>query len=512
MALRFLLIMAGLTGCQSVTIDWSDCGYNYTNFRVMSLSPTTFDIGEPVTLTATGMATKDITGGTFKLAGFSGSGSSVNGSGSVCERTEINFPDGASKVAIEGFDCPVSSGDVTLKIDVTLKAANLQSDRLDIIVGGEDGHGRSLLCLIIHGVKEDNSAGLPPGTHKTLFKSYTYSGMDSTSHTIDVWYPAEVMLGQKFPLISYSHGNTAGGRALPGDYGVLLSTMSAYGYIIAAHESCNSGCARGGTLPFDPPGFATMYKEQLKVIDWAKQQGGAGDAVFKNANFGIGVGISGHSMGGQATVYSSSSYGSGHGIKAAVMHHAFTHSYPPPIVPFLAFTGSADIIAFPSQTEGFFNAKGADPIRGRVNKQGATHFEPNPLGGAGAPRNLGMWSAAWFKVFLDETPQAGGVDYKALIFGNASDSLCNGGDGAMTKCDVYGGQGPSPGPSPPAPPSPPTPPAPTPPAPFSCDQCEAKGYKADKCNCGVCGSWGFCGWSCKASDSRPACSKSLVVV
>merc|ERR1719335_1453976 len=209
-----------------------------------------------------------------------------------------------------------------------------------------------------------------------------------------------------------------------------------------------------------------MYKEQLKVIDWAKQQGSSGDEVFKNANFDIGVGIAGHSMGGQATVYSSSSHGSGHDIKAAVMHHAYTHSYPPPIVPFLAFTGSADIIAFPSMTQGFFNAKGANPIRGRVDKTGATHFEPNPLGGAGAPKNLGKWTAAWFKVYLDETPQSAGVDYKMFIFGTDKDSLCHGGDGAMTKCDVYDGSPTPPGPpapTPPAPPAPtPAPPAPTP--------------------------------------------------
>merc|ERR1719408_561988 len=125
-----------------------------------------------------------------------------------------------------------------------------------------------------------------------------------------------------------------------------------------------------------------MYKEQLKVIDWAKQQGAAGDVVFKNVNFDIGVGIAGHSMGGQATVYSSSSHGTGHDIKAAVMHHAYTHSYPAPIVPFLAFTGSADVIALPRRTEGFFNAKGADATRGFVNKQGATHFEPNVPAGS----------------------------------------------------------------------------------------------------------------------------------
>ena len=67
----------------------------------------------------------------------------------------------------------------------------------------------------------------------------------------------------------------------------------------------------------------------------------AAKAIFDgHVNRSVGYGVAGHSMGGQATVFSSS-YGNatGHRIRAAVMHHAFTHDYPAPTVPFLAFTG-----------------------------------------------------------------------------------------------------------------------------------------------------------------------------
>lgn len=58
------------------------------------------------------------------------------------------------------------------------------------------------------------------------------------------------------------------------------------------------------------------------------------------ADFKWGVGIAGHSMGGQSTVFASSlGNASGSNITAAVMHHAYTHAYPAPQVPFLAFTG-----------------------------------------------------------------------------------------------------------------------------------------------------------------------------
>merc|ERR1712032_853313 len=116
---------------------------------------------------------------------------------------------------------------------------------------------------------------------------------------------------------------------------------------------------------------------------------------------------------------------------------------------------------------------------------GASHLEPN-----GAPAaSLGVYTAAWFKNFLDETPQADGNDYHDMIFGTGSNSLCHGGDGGMTACEVHDGTPPAP--TPPAPTPAPVPPAPTPaptptPSGLTCDQCEAQGYAKDECDCGVC--------------------------
>jgi hypothetical protein len=139
-------------------------------------------------------------------------------------------------------------------------------------------------------------------------------------------------------------------------------------------------------------------------------------------------------MGGQATVFSSSlKNASDFNIRAAVMHHAYTHVFPAPTIPFLAFTGTKDTTAPPSMAEGFFSAPGAFHTRGLVNRIGATHHEPdtsdyNPL--------LPQFTAAWFKLYLVGKTQEFGVDYDSLIYGSAKHSLCGGGGGAMANCTV----------------------------------------------------------------------------
>jgi hypothetical protein len=45
---------------------------------------------------------------------------------------------------------------------------------------------------------------------------------------------------------------------------------------------------------------------------------------------------------------------------------------------------------------------------------------------------------------------------------------------------------------------------------LKCDDCEEQGFERDLCNCGVCGSYGGCTWSCDASAQRPACQPQLM--
>ena len=306
---------------------------------------------------------------------------------------------------------------------------------------------RNLFCLVCGGVAFCAAKDPEPlrGPYDVKVKNFKYAAMDSSAHDIAVYYPSGggVAPGQQFPLISYAHGDDGGGLVAQAGYAPLLKAMAAFGYVIALPKACNSGCHDDtSTLPHDPRGFGHFFVQQLRVFDFAREQAAAGDAVFASVNASAGVGIAGHSMGGQATVFSGADAGnvSRYDIRAAVMHHAYTHTYPPVTVPHLVFTGSSDHTAPPSMATGIFDAPGASAHRGLVNKKGATHYEPitplllqyNPL--------LAQFSAAWMKVHLDGTPQADGNDYDAMIYGAGSDSLCGGGDGDQVTCTIERGQ------------------------------------------------------------------------
>ena len=135
------------------------------------------------------------------------------------------------------------------------------------------------------------------GPYAVHVKNYKYAPMDSTSRDIAVYYPKGAA-GQKFPFISYAHGDGGGGARAQAGYAPLLKAMAAFGYVIALPKACDTGCHDDTTtLPHDPTGFAHYYLQQLKVFDFALEQSVAGDAVFATVNASAGVGIAGHSMG-----------------------------------------------------------------------------------------------------------------------------------------------------------------------------------------------------------------------
>lgn len=137
---------------------------------------------------------------------------------------------------------------------------------------------------------------------------------------IDVFFPEERPDNHtKFKFISYAHGDGGGDIFEPLGYFPLFYELASFGYYIAAMRACDVGCRDDRTtLPRDPPAFGHFYMQQLKLISWAKNLS-ENDQTFVDVDFSNGVGIAGHSMGGQATVFSSSyRNASDYDIRAAV--------------------------------------------------------------------------------------------------------------------------------------------------------------------------------------------------
>jgi len=263
--------------------------------------------------------------------------------------------------------------------------------------------------------------------------------------TTDVYYATNSSVPQRF--VTFMHGAGGGLFIDPFVYHSLLNTLASWGFVIASPRVCMDGdCLE-------------KYVEQAPiVIDWATEQAADGHEIFSLADFSHGVGLTGHSMGGGATlVGSEEEVASAHGIAAAVMLHPYTANLHadgptlyegPPAIPFLAFTGDTDTTADMSMVEAFYNASDASLPRGIVEKSGkyATHQEPSDWHNWNEPYNpyMAQYVAGWFKLYLgtqeDDSTVAGIPDWDSLLFGTGDDSLCGGGDGAMVWCATSRGQ------------------------------------------------------------------------
>jgi dienelactone hydrolase len=256
----------------------------------------------------------------------------------------------------------------------------------------------------------------------------------------------------RFPLISYAHGLAGGDIDLLG-YAQHFYELASYGFVVAAPDSCDFGCTDpsngapytdcAGTPPLPPVGenWPPWYGEQLKAIEWARNQtaNATGDAVFATIDWDAGVGIAGHSMGGQATAMSASpACAARWGVRAAVLHHPADGELPAGgghigvnmSVPVASFTSSGDSI-WP-ETVAYMaaaNASEYDVPRAYRDLTGSSHLEPVLVPPVENPF-LATFTAAWFKVFLNGDRGA----WYDLVFGGGADSLCR--HAPMTGCYV----------------------------------------------------------------------------
>jgi len=292
---------------------------------------------------------------------------------------------------------------------------------------------------------------MPPiiGSYATQRKVYPVSTLDGSSQEVVVTFPSNGTSQEKFPLISYAHGMFGGGTDILG-YVDLFHQLASYGFVVAAHKSCSNGCLHpggaskytncAGLLNVEPfnKGWDSYYGESLKTIEWARN---SGSNVTLPINWTTGVGIAGHSMGGQSTTIAASSKCSQeYDIRAGVIHHPangeLSHGQFGNIgenvsIPMAAFTSSGDGIW--NETYGIWNAMNGTSINKIYRDvKGFSHLEPvlsppieNPY--------LATYTAAWFAIYLKGEKNANDESFQ-LIYGNRSDSICNYSE--MVKCII----------------------------------------------------------------------------
>ena len=329
--------------------------------------------------------------------------------------------------------------------------------------------------------------GLPlskvEGPYKTQTGELFCSALDPLGpqghgKTIQVVYPI-VTDGERFPVITYTHGAAISQHNMTHK---VLHTMASWGHVVFSLVSClksappyafsSTRCAPGG-IPFPPmdpcsqPCFGSYYEQQLLAVNCS--QSSAASHLFP-IDVDAGVHLSGHSTGAEATSFAAA-YGPHSGdyrITSASLHyyrsnggqtngpymsppadasitpygsfavHNSGEQAPPlPRVPTIMFTGTNDTVAYPNATLGLFEvlerAAAFDLAHGLVNKFGATHLPDDDT-------RIGLYTVAWAKLF--QTTQANltvGINWADVIYGNASRSICGGGDGQMVNCTMVPG-------------------------------------------------------------------------
>lgn len=228
----------------------------------------------------------------------------------------------------------------------------------------------ALALALAHSTAHATAAPPTIGPWPVESKTFSVPALDSTDPSVWVVYPVcNTSACPKFPLISYAHGFFGGDIDLVG-YANHFTQIASYGFVVAAPDSCDVGCTSptqgapwtqcAGT-PYLDPLWGPWYGEQLKTIDWARNQtsNSTGDPLFATIDWEAGVGIAGHSMGGQATTMAANAACTARwDIRAAVLVHPEIGVFPwgtntgsNMSVPVAAFTSSGDNICNAAEAE-----------------------------------------------------------------------------------------------------------------------------------------------------------------
>lgn len=278
----------------------------------------------------------------------------------------------------------------------------------------------------------------------------------------------------KYPLLIFLHGFTAGGRLQPMLHAALLKGVASFGFVVLAPRSCSFGCPE--FLQWDE-----YHHEALSLLAWAASTSSArrtGDATSKNndgdgdynddaksilsmVDHDLGCGVFGHSMGAQATIRALME-NENYDIRAAVLLHPYTTmpqglpihfrnthttengNSSSLIFPPMAFwTGTDDSCCGPDTTWPLYMQYVAETSSSTADGNVAATAATAPARAYAAVRGTGhkeplfgrnVWSpyvAAWFRIFLAPPSAAANpteeyLHYFNMIFGNDTVSLCGG--------------------------------------------------------------------------------------
>jgi len=272
------------------------------------------------------------------------------------------------------------------------------------------------------------------GTYKTSHVEVTdagheeLSGIDTRDYVIT--YP-ETTGSEKFPLIIYAHG-AAGGRVDMLAYQTHFNDLAAYGFVVVAPKSCFMGCkppknsgswlgATGACLPWtDGPQWTSFVYENVRAIEYVKKTTSA--AWASSIDWDAGLGVAGHSMGGEVVSQMGSSvFAKKYNVKGVVCEHCLMCIKTGDIIetPAMFMTGNGDFEVLPSQVKAAYTNDTTAPKSYR-NDKGRGHTEMlNLLVQYNSA--VASHAAAFFKVHINGDR---GTFYNQ-VYGNASDSFCN---------------------------------------------------------------------------------------
>ena len=112
--------LVGAAAAGSATIkNCGDSSY-VVDFGTFDVSPSNVQKGAPVQLTCNGTSTSAISDATYTLSVSLGGVPLYNHQGNGCGQDTVSLPAGAGTLVLDGLACPLSAGEASVAIDVTL--------------------------------------------------------------------------------------------------------------------------------------------------------------------------------------------------------------------------------------------------------------------------------------------------------------------------------------------------------------------------------------------------------